>query len=169
MTTKKATASKAAAQSSGASLVKDLADILDQSGLVELEYATDDVSIRLSRASGVAPPVVSAPVAAPAAAPAAPAAPVASAPTVEETPQDAANHPGAVTSPMVGTAYLAPEPGASNFINEGDQVKEGQTLVIIEAMKVMNPITAPKAGVVKSIIVGNAQPVEYGEALVIVE
>ena len=163
MTTKKATASKAAAQSSGASLVKDLADILDQSGLVELEYATDDVSIRLSRASGVAAPVVSAPVAAPAAAPAA------SAPAVEEAPQDAANHPGAVTSPMVGTAYLAPEPGASNFINEGDQVKEGQTLVIIEAMKVMNPITAPKAGVVKSIIVGNAQPVEYGEALVIVE
>ena len=165
MTTKKATASKAAAKSSGASLVKDLADILDQSGLVELEYATDDVSIRLSRASGVAAPVVSAPVAAPAAAPAA----AASAPAVEEAPQDAANHPGAVTSPMVGTAYLAPEPGASNFINEGDQVKEGQTLVIIEAMKVMNPITAPKAGVVKSIIVGNAQPVEYGEALVIVE
>ena len=166
MTTKKATASKAAAQSSGAPLVKDLADILDQSGLVELEYATDDVSIRLTRASGVAAPVVSAPVAAPAAAPAAPAA---SAPAVEEAPQDAANHPGAVTSPMVGTAYLAPEPSASNFINEGDQVKEGQTLVIIEAMKVMNPITAPKAGVVKSIIVGNAQPVEYGEALVIVE
>ena len=167
MTTKKATASKATAKSSGATLVQDLADILDQSGLVELEYATDDVSIRLSRAApvGVAAPVVSAPVAAaPVAAPAA-----ASAPAVEEAPVDAANHPGAVTSPMVGTAYLAPEPGASNFINEGDQVKEGQTLVIIEAMKVMNPITAPKAGVVKKIIVGNSQPVEYGEALVIVE
>ena len=164
MTTKKATASKAAAKSSGVTLVQDLADILDQSGLVELEYETDDVSIRLSRASGVAAPVVSAPVAA---APA--AAPVVSAPVVEDAPVDAANHPGAVTSPMVGTAYLAPEPGASNFINEGDQVKEGQTLVIIEAMKVMNPITAPKAGVVKKIIIGNAQPVEYGEALVIVE
>ena len=166
MTTKKATASKAA-KSSGAALVQDLADILDQSGLVELEYATDDVSIRLSRASGVAAPVISAPVAAAPAAVAAPAA--ASVPAVEEAPVDAANHPGAVTSPMVGTAYLAPEPGASNFINEGDQVKEGQTLVIIEAMKVMNPITAPKAGVVKKIIIGNAQPVEYGEALVIVE
>ncbi len=163
MTTKKATASKAAAKSSGVTLVQDLADILDQSGLVELEYETDDVSIRLSRAAGVAAPVMSAPVAAPAATAAA------SAPVVEDAPVDAANHPGAVTSPMVGTAYLAPEPGASNFINEGDQVKEGQTLVIIEAMKVMNPITAPKAGVVKKIIVGNSQPVEYGEALVIVE
>ena len=70
---------------------------------------------------------------------------------------------------MVGTAYLAPEPGASDFVKEGDSVKEGQTLLIIEAMKVMNPITAPKAGVVKSIIISNAQPVEYGEALVIIE
>lgn len=168
MTTKKATASKAAAKSSGVTLVQDLADILDQSGLVELEYETDDVSIRLSRASGVAAPVASLGVGAPvAAAPAPTAAPAA--PAAEDAPVDAANHPGAVTSPMVGTAYLAPEPGASDFINEGDQVKEGQTLVIIEAMKVMNPITAPKAGVVKKIIVGNAQPVEYGEALVIVE
>ena len=168
MTTKKATASKAAAKSSGVTLVQDLADILDQSGLVELEYETDDVSIRLSRASGVAAPVASLGVAAPVAAvPAPTAAPAA--PAAEDAPVDAANHPGAVTSPMVGTAYLAPEPGASDFINEGDQVKEGQTLVIIEAMKVMNPITAPKAGVVKKIIVGNAQPVEYGEALVIVE
>ena len=165
MSTKKTTASKTAAKSEGAALVQGLADILDQAGLVELEYATDDVSIRLSRASAVAAPVMSAPAPAVAAAPqAAPAA------TAEDAaPVDAANHPGAVTSPMVGTAYLAPEPGASNFINEGDQVKEGQTLVIIEAMKVMNPITAPKSGVVKSIIVGNAQPVEYGEALVIVE
>ena len=168
MTTKKATASKAAAKSSGVTLVQDLAAILDQSGLVELEYETDDVSIRLSRASGVAAPVASLGVAAPvAAAPAPTVAPAA--PAAEDAPVDAANHPGAVTSPMVGTAYLAPEPGASDFINEGDQVKEGQTLVIIEAMKVMNPITAPKAGVVKKIIIGNAQPVEYGEALVIVE
>ena len=165
MSTKKTTASKTAAKSEGAALVQGLADILDQAGLVELEYATDDVSIRLSRASAVAAPVMSAPAPAVAAAPQ--AAPAAAA--EDAAPVDAANHPGAVTSPMVGTAYLAPEPGASNFINEGDQVKEGQTLVIIEAMKVMNPITAPKSGVVKSIIVGNAQPVEYGEALVIVE
>ena len=154
MTTKKSSASK----SNPADFVRDLADILDNTGLVELEYETEEVSIRLSRASNVAAPVMSAPVAAPAAAPA------------SEAPQgNPADHPGAVTSPMVGTAYLAPEPGASNFVKEGDQVKEGQTLVIIEAMKVMNPITAPKAGVVKSVIVGDAQPVEYGEALVIVE
>ena len=162
MTTKKSSASK----SNPADFVRDLADILDNTGLVELEYETEEVSIRLSRASSVAAPVMSAPVAAPA--PAAASAPAA-APASEAPQGNPADHPGAVTSPMVGTAYLAPEPGANNFVKEGDQVKEGQTLVIIEAMKVMNPITAPKAGVVKSVIVGDAQPVEYGEALVIVE
>jgi len=154
------------AASSGSTFVQELADILDSAGLVELEYETEEVSIRLSRASSVAAPVMTAaPVAAPAAAPAAPAA----SPAPSDAPVDAANHPGAVTSPMVGTAYLAPEPGASDFVKEGDSVKEGQTLLIIEAMKVMNPITAPKAGVVKSIIISNAQPVEYGETLVIIE
>jgi acetyl-CoA carboxylase biotin carboxyl carrier protein len=154
------------AASSGSAFVQELADILENAGLVELEYETEEVSIRLSRASSVAAPVMTAaPVAAPAAAPAAPAA----SPAPSDAPVDAANHPGAVTSPMVGTAYLAPEPGASDFVKEGDSVKEGQTLLIIEAMKVMNPITAPKAGVVKSIIISNAQPVEYGEALVIIE
>jgi acetyl-CoA carboxylase biotin carboxyl carrier protein len=147
------------AASSGSAFVQELADILESAGLVELEYETEEVSIRLSRASSVAAPVMTAtPVAAPAASPA-----------PSDAPVDAANHPGAVTSPMVGTAYLAPEPGASDFVKEGDSVKEGQTLLIIEAMKVMNPITAPKAGVVKSIIISNAQPVEYGEALVIIE
>jgi acetyl-CoA carboxylase biotin carboxyl carrier protein len=153
------------AASSGSAFVQELADILESAGLVELEYETEEVSIRLSRASSVAAPVMTA---APVAAPAAPAAPAAS-PAPSDAPVDAANHPGAVTSPMVGTAYLAPEPGASDFVKEGDSVKEGQTLLIIEAMKVMNPITAPKAGVVKSIIISNAQPVEYGEALVIIE
>ena len=166
MTTKKSSASK----SNPADFVRDLADILDNTGLVELEYETEEVSIRLSRASSVAAPVMSAPIAAPAAAPAPAAAAAPAAAPASEAPQgNPADHPGAVTSPMVGTAYLAPEPGANNFVKEGDQVKEGQTLVIIEAMKVMNPITAPKAGVVKSVIVGDAQPVEYGEALVIVE
>jgi acetyl-CoA carboxylase biotin carboxyl carrier protein len=150
------------AASSGSAFVQELADILESAGLVELEYETEEVSIRLSRASSVAAPVMTA---APVAAPAAPAA----SPAPSDAPVDAANHPGAVTSPMVGTAYLAPEPGASDFVKEGDSVKEGQTLLIIEAMKVMNPITAPKAGVVKSIIISNAQPVEYGEALVIIE
>jgi len=150
------------AASSGSAFVQELADILESAGLVELEYETEEVSIRLSRASSVATPVMTT---APVAAPAAPAA----SPAPSDAPVDAANHPGAVTSPMVGTAYLAPEPGASDFVKEGDNVKEGQTLLIIEAMKVMNPITAPKAGVVKSIIISNAQPVEYGEALVIIE
>jgi acetyl-CoA carboxylase biotin carboxyl carrier protein len=150
------------AASSGSAFVQELADILESAGLVELEYETEEVSIRLSRASSGAAPVMTA---APVAAPAAPAA----SPAPSDAPVDAANHPGAVTSPMVGTAYLAPEPGASDFVKEGDSVKEGQTLLIIEAMKVMNPITAPKAGVVKSIIISNAQPVEYGEALVIIE
>ena len=152
--------------SSGSAFVQELADILESTGLVELEYETEEISIRLSRASSVAAPVMTA---APAVAPAAPVAAPAAASPADTPAVDIANHPGAVTSPMVGTAYLAPEPGASDFVKEGESVKEGQTLLIIEAMKVMNPITAPKSGVVKSIIISNAQPVEYGEVLVIIE
>ena len=138
-------------------LVKALADILDDAGLAELEYETDDVAIRLSRVSGAAPVAAVAPVAAPA-----PAA-------LPAAPADLSAHPGAVTSPMVGTVYSSPEPDAPAFISEGDSVKAGQTLFIVEAMKVMNPITAPKAGTVTNILVQNAQPVEFGEALVIIE
>jgi len=152
--------------SSGSAFVQELADILESAGLVELEYETEEISIRLSRASSVAAPVMTA---APAVAPAAPVAAPAAASPADTPAVDIANHPGAVNSPMVGTAYLAPEPGASDFVKEGESVKEGQTLLIIEAMKVMNPITAPKSGVVKSIIISNAQPVEYGEVLVIIE
>jgi len=152
--------------SSGSAFVQELADILESAGLVELEYETEEISIRLSRASSVAAPVMTA---APAVAPTAPVAAPAAASPADTPAVDIANHPGAVTSPMVGTAYLAPEPGASDFVKEGESVKEGQTLLIIEAMKVMNPITAPKSGVVKSIIISNAQPVEYGEVLVIIE
>ena len=155
-----------APKSSGAgdtALVKALADILDEAGLAELEYETSDLSVRLSRVSGAAPvaPVaaVAAPAAARAAAPAAPAADSA----------DAASHPGAVTSPMVGTVYVAPEPDAPSFIEVGGTVKKGQTLLIVEAMKVMNPITAPADGTVKQIFVQNAQPVEFGEVLVVIE
>ena len=149
------------ADAKGVQLVRDLTDILEEAGLVELEYNTDSVSIRLSRAAAVAAPVASAPVA-PAAAPA--AAPAEAAPAADEI--DLTN---AITSPMVGTAYLSPEPGASVFISEGDSVKAGQTLLIVEAMKVMNPITTPRAGVVRSILVGDAQPVEFGEPLVIID
>ena len=159
-----------APKSSGAgdtALVKALADILDEAGLAELEYETADLSVRLSRVSGAAPvaPVaaVAAQAAAPAAAPAAPAA----APAADSA--DAASHPGAVTSPMVGTVYVAPEPDAPSFIEVGGTVKKGQTLLIVEAMKVMNPITAPTDGTVKQIFVKNAQPVEFGEVLVVIE
>ena len=141
-------------------LVRELTDILEDAGLIELEYNTENVSIRLSRAAAMAAPVAAAPVA-PAAAPAAPAA---AAPAEAEV--DLTN---AITSPMVGTVYLSPEPGADVFIGEGDSVKAGQTLLIVEAMKVMNPITAPKAGTVRSILVGDAQPVEFGEPLVIID
>ena len=155
-----------APKSSGAgdtALVKALADILDEAGLAELEYETADLSVRLSRVSGAAPVAPVATVAAPAAAPAtAPAAPAADS-------ADAASHPGAVTSPMVGTVYVAPEPDAPSFIEVGGTVKKGQTLLIVEAMKVMNPITAPADGTVKQIFVQNAQPVEFGEVLVVIE
>ena len=159
-----------APKSSGAgdtALVKALADILDEAGLAELEYETADLSVRLSRVSGAAP-------VAPVAAVAAPAAPVAAAPAAPAAAPaadgaDAASHPGAVTSPMVGTVYVAPEPDAPNFIEVGGTVKKGQTLFIVEAMKVMNPITAPADGTVKQILVQNAQPVEFGEVLVVIE
>ena len=147
-------------------LVKALADILDDAGLAELEYETEAVTVRLSRISGNLAPA--APVA-PVIAPAAPASEAAPAATAAAASADAAAHPGAVTSPMVGTAYTAPEPGADAFIEVGTVVKKGQTLLIVEAMKVMNPITAPKDGTISQIFVQNAQPVEFGEALVIIE
>ena len=157
-----------AATNGDAELVKALADILDEAGLAELEYETADMSVRLSRVTGA---VAAAPVAA---APAA-VAPVAAAATAPATAPAAAaepasaDHPGAVTSPMVGTVYTAPEPDAAAFIDVGSTVKKGQTLLIVEAMKVMNPITAPNDGTVKQILVQNAQPVEFGEVLVIIE
>ena len=170
-TTPKKSAAKTAAASNEASFVKELADILDQTGLAELEYETDAVAIRLSRVTAAAPvaaaaPVVTAPVVT---APVDAAAPVAIAEALMELPANPADHPGAVKSPMVGTVYTAPEPDAPAFITEGATVTAGQTLFIVEAMKVMNPITAPKAGTVVKIFVQNAQPIEFGEILVIVE
>ena len=162
-----APSSKSTSTSSATKLVQELADILDQAGLAELEYETEAVAIRLSRVSNTAPAVAMAPAA---------AAPVsatslstASAPAEPAAPANPADHQGAVTSPMVGTVYTAPEPGAAEFITEGDMVKAGQTLFIVEAMKVMNPITAPAAGKVTKIFVQNAQPIEFGEALAIIE
>ena len=147
-------------------LVKALADILDEAGLAELEYETADLSVRLSRvAATVAPVAAPAVTAVPAAAPAA-----ASATDPAGDPAgDPASHPGAITSPMVGTVYVAPEPDAPAFIAVGDTVRKGQTVLIVEAMKVMNPITAPTDGKVTQILVQNGQPVEFGEALVVIE
>ena len=142
-------------------LVKALADILDGAGLAELEYETDAVSVRLSRVTGAAPVAAVAPAPVAAAAPSAPAADSAAAP--------AGDHPGAVKSPMVGTIYTAPEPGADEFVTLGASVKKGQTLFIVEAMKVMNPITAPSDGKVTNILVQNAQPIEFDQVLIVIE
>ena len=156
---------KTTSASSETKLVQELADILDKSGLAELEYETDAVAIRLSRVIGATPVAAAVPtVPAPAAAAPAPPAPIE--PSASENPADLK---GAVTSPMVGTVYTAPEPGAAEFVSEGDTVKAGQTLFIVEAMKVMNPITAPTTGKVTKIFIQNAQPIEFGEALAIVE
>jgi acetyl-CoA carboxylase biotin carboxyl carrier protein len=162
-----APSSKSTSTRSETKLVQELADILDQAGLAELEYETEAVAIRLSRVSNTAPAVAMAPAgAAPVSATSLSAA---SAPAEPAAPANPADHQGAVTSPMVGTVYTAPEPGAAEFVTEGDMVKAGQTLFIVEAMKVMNPITAPAAGKVTKIFVQNAQPIEFGEALAIIE
>ena len=143
------------------SLVRELAEMLGETGLTEIEVEDGDRKIRVSRGGGVA-------VAAPAPAPVAAAAPAAPAAPAAEAAAPAVDTAGAIKSPMVGTVYLAAEPGAPDFVKVGDSVKEGQTLVIVEAMKVMNPITADKAGTVKSILVENAQPVEFDQPLVVV-
>jgi len=144
--------------------IKEIAELLNDTGLSEIEVETGDLRIRVARQATAVTATIPAP-APVAAAPAAAPAPAAEAPA----PSNAADHPGAVKSPMVGTAYLAPEPGAAEFIKVGDQVSAGQTLVIIEAMKTMNPIAAPKAGKIVDIIVANEQPVEFDEVLVIIE
>ena len=143
-------------------LVRELAEMLGDTGLTEIEVEDGERKIRVSRGGGVAMAAAAAPMAAPApAAPAAPSSPADAAPAEADTA-------GAMKSPMVGTVYLAPEPGASDFVKVGDSVKEGQTLLIVEAMKVMNPITADKAGTVKSILVENAQPVEFDQPLIVI-
>ena len=136
-------------------LIRKLAKLLKETGLTEIEFETDGARIRVN-AGGSGPTVVAAPVAAAAAPPAAGAqggdAPAA----------------GAVSSPMVGTAYLSPEPNAAAFVKVGDRVAKGQTILIIEAMKVMNPIPAPHAGTVTQILVQDGQPVEFGEPLMVI-
>lgn len=151
-----------------ADLVRSLADILNDTDLTEIEVERGDLKIKVKREITVA----AAPIQyAPAPAPVAQAAPAAAAPlSMPSDPATIVARAGEeVKSPMVGTAYLQPAPGADPFIKVGDKVKKGQTLVIVEAMKTMNPIQSPRDGVVAEILVGDAQPVEFGEALVVLE
>lgn len=138
-------------------LIRELSELLDETNLTEIEVSEGSRSVRVSRAAT-----------APAAAPVAMAAPAASAPAADAAATSAADEAGAILSPMVGTVYLSPEPGSAAFIKVGDTVSAGQTLLIIEAMKVMNQIPAPHAGTVKKILVADAQPTEYGDVLVVI-
>lgn len=146
-------------------LVRELAAILREADLGEIEVEHEGLRVRVSKPAA---PVVQAavaapaPVAMPAAAPAA-AAPAAASEAAPATPDNA------ITSPMVGTAYLSPEPGAKAFVNVGDKVKKGDTLMLVEAMKTFNPVEADRAGTVKAIYVTDSQPVEYGEPLILIE
>lgn len=146
--------------------IRQLAELLDETGLSEIEVSEGDQAIRVSRSGAVMSTTPSYPA-------------MVSDPTIPQKPEvgalsaggkgAAVNHPGTVTSPLVGVVYLQPEPGAAQFITVGATVKPGDTLLIVEAMKVMNPIKADKGGTVKEIMVKNGQPVEFGEAMVIVE
>ena len=149
--------SRDAAMAIDTALVRELAELLAETGLTEIEVEDNHRKIRVSRAAAAAPVAYAAPAPAAASAPAAAAAAPA-----------AADHANAVKSPMVGTVYLSAEPGSAAFVSVGQAVKEGDTLVIIEAMKVMNPIVAPASGTVRAILVENAQPVEYDQPLVVI-
>jgi acetyl-CoA carboxylase biotin carboxyl carrier protein len=138
-------------------VIRDLAKLLDETGLTEIEFERDGVSVRVARNLGA--PVVRS----------RPADITVTAPVSAAVPADPSQHPGVVVSPMVGTAYLGPAPGARPFVDVGSQVKAGDPLVIIEAMKTMNQIPAPRSGTVVQILVEDGQPVEYGEPLLIVE
>jgi acetyl-CoA carboxylase biotin carboxyl carrier protein len=141
-------------------VIRDLAKLLDETGLTEIEFERDGVSVRVARhavASGARPRTADTPLGIPAVVP--PAA----------APLDPTQHPGVVISPMVGTAYLGPAPGARPFVEIGSQVKAGDPLIIIEAMKTMNQIPAPRSGTVMQILVEDGRPVEYGEPLMIIE
>lgn len=145
-----------------AAAIRELAQILRETDLTEIELVDKDARLRVVRQAVIAAPAatqvsVTAPSAAPAAAPA----------IAAESPD--ADHPGAVTSPMVGVAYLSPEPGAAPFVAVGSKVAQGQTLLLIEAMKTYNKIKATRAGTVTRILVESGTPVEYGEPLMIVE
>jgi|TARA_R100000501_G_scaffold5804_1_gene12756 acetyl-CoA carboxylase biotin carboxyl carrier protein len=150
-------------------LVKELAKLLADTGLSEIEVEDGDRKIRVARQMMAAQQsFAAAPMPAPAAA-SAPASASTGTAAADDAAADLKSHAGAVKSPMVGTAYLSPEPGAANFVKEGDRVEAGDTLLIVEAMKVMNPIVAPRAGTVTKLCATNEAPVEFDEVLAIVE
>jgi acetyl-CoA carboxylase biotin carboxyl carrier protein len=144
--------------SSEQQLIRELADLLNETGLSEIEIEKSGLKIRVARTLSIQSTVA-----------AAPAQPAAAASAKVVAASDPAKHPGVVKSPMVGTAYRSPEPGAPAFIEIGARVSQGDTLLIIEAMKTMNQIPAPHAGKVTQILIENGQPVEFGEPLVIIE
>ncbi|UFZ05425.1 acetyl-CoA carboxylase biotin carboxyl carrier protein [Bradyrhizobium ontarionense] len=152
---------KTTAKSEDSQLIRELAALLDETSLTEIELERAGLRIRVARNVTIA-------AAMPSGVPAA-AVPVVAAATAAAAGADLSKHPGVVPSPMVGTAYWAPEPGAKPFIEVGSKVTVGQTLMIIEAMKTMNQIPSPRAGTVTQILVEDGQPVEYGEPLVIIE
>jgi len=141
-------------------LIRELSELLDETNLTEIELSEGSRSVRVSRAAATTTTAASAG--------APPAASLPAAPVPATDVPDVADDAGAVPSPMVGTVYLAPEPSAPNFIKVGDTVAQGQTLLIVEAMKVMNQIPAPRGGTVKRILVEDAQPVQYGDILVVI-
>ena len=144
-------------------LIRELAELLGETGLSEIELERQGLRIRVARNMMF----TGSPVPAAAPAPHAPAAsPTPTSPAAKSEPGD---HPGAIPSPMVGTAYRAPEPGAPPFVEVGSKVTQGQTLLIVEAMKMMNHIPAPRAGTIAAILIEDGQPVEYGEPLVVIE
>lgn len=155
---------KKSAGSAESGLIRELAELLNETGLSEIEIEKSGLRVKVARQVSVSAPVGVAPVA-----PAPSAAGGGAAPAAEAGGDvDAANHPGAVKSPMVGTAYRSPQPGEPTFVEVGASVNEGDTLLIIEAMKTLNHIPAPKSGTVSAILVENGQPVEFGEPLVII-
>ncbi len=144
-------------------IVKQLAAILNETGLTEIEYDTGSLKVRVAKAVHQTT-MMAAPMHAPAA-----AAGHAPSAATSAAAGDIANHPGCVKSPMVGVVYLSPEPGKPTFVKVGDQVSEGQTLLLIEAMKTYNPVKAPKSGRIAQIVVAEAGPVEFGEPLMVIE
>jgi acetyl-CoA carboxylase biotin carboxyl carrier protein len=153
---KKTTPETAKKKSPNEELIRSLAELLNETGLTEIEIEENSLRIRVARTipTHFVPPSYG---------------PATANVSSSNSTSNLENHPGVVTSPMVGTAYRAPEPGAANFVDVGSVVREGDTLLIVEAMKTMNQIGAPRSGTVKRILVENGQPVEYGEPLMIIE